>query len=275
LIQLPEACKKKFAMGYTREMFDMDNSIGGFLRDEIDRHGEALNLHMNKLVIDVAYGLYDTTTPGANMFPFIEGGIMWHTYQLVGAGGPWENDITGNPLDGTFVPFEAIEARLERLVDPYSGEAVVLPLDPKIVVTNAAARQAALDGLGVVQIGKDIPGSGNPRIAFERPAGRFGLGDGDIVSDRHAFLRLKKWFMTAAGGGLGSAAAEAAASSTWLYGNLSRAFAVGTQWDREKLVISGNQTWQYMMQEVVVAVKWMEKTTPAVLDPMLVIRNRA
>ena len=272
LITMPEACKKKFAMGYTREMLGIDPN--GLLRAEIDRHGESMDLHIEKLLVDVMFGLYDTSTPGGNPFPYIEDDIMWHTYQLVGAGGPWQNDITSNELDGTFAPFEALERLIEKQRDPYTGEAVAIDQQPKILTTNRTAIQLALDGLGVVQIGRDISGTGNPRIAIERPAGRFDVGAGDISMSRHIWDRLVAWYKTTAGGGLLQAAAETAASDTWLYGDFRRAFAFGTEWDRERLVRQGPNTYEYFAQEVIFAVKWLEKSTPAVTDPMLTYRNR-
>jgi hypothetical protein len=274
LITLPNACKKKFAMGYTREMLGVDPN--GALRAEIDRHGESMDLHIEKLLVDVMFGLYDTATAGANPFPYIEDDIMWHTYQAVGGGGPWENDITGNELDGTYLPFEELERVIERQRDPYSGEPVVCNSDPRVVVTNKAAMQLVMDALGIHRIERDFSGfSGtNARVTIDRPGGRYDVGDGDIMMSRYIWDRLVTWYKTTAGGGLNQANAEAAARDTWLYGDMRRAFAFGTEWDRERITRGGTETYEYFTQEIVFSVKWMEKSTPAVMDPMLVYRNR-
>lgn len=272
LITLPKACKKKFAMGYTREMLGVDPN--GALRAEIDRHGEAMDLHIEKLLVDVMFGLYDTGTAGANPFPYIEDDIEWHTYQTVGGGGPWENDITSNALDGTYLPFETLERIMEGQRDPYSGEPVVCGGMSKVLVTNMAARQLVFDALGTHTITRDFAFGTNGRVETVRPAGRWDLQPTDVYMSRYIHDRLTAWYQTTAGGGLNLANATAAARNTWLYGDFSRAFALGTEWDRERITRGGTETYEYFTQEIIFSVKWMEKTTPAVLDPMVCYRNR-
>lgn len=270
LVTLPPACKKKFAMGYTRELFTADPN--GVLRAEIDRHAVGMDLHMEKLLVDTMFGLYDAASPTTNPFPYIENDVQYNTY--ISSGGPWQNDLTDNPLDGTETPFKTIELLLEKLRDPYSGEPIDLGLNLQLVCTNQSARQNALEGLKLVTLSRDITGAGNPRIEFSRDQGRFGLNDSNIFISRYAYDRCNAWFASAAGGGLAGQDLIDATDGIWLLGDFRRAFAVGTEWDRERITRSGTSTWEYFNQEVLFSVKWLEKTTPAVIDPIATFRNR-
>lgn len=276
LIDVPEACKIKFAFAYTREMADVDNAgAGGRIRQYIDRQGDALLLHGEKLLVDLMYGLYDTAAVTNNPFPFIEDGVTYHTYYAVGGAGPWENDVTSNVLDGTFQPYETLERIFEDRRDPYSGEPITRNGEDRIVCTNSIQQRLAAQGLGTFLVEQDLPGgSNNERLRFNRSGG-YSVSAANIVFSRYIFDRLSAWYQTTAGGSLNATQAAAAAESTWLFGNTSGAFGWGTEWDPEELEMSGNQTWQYLNQEVLAVKKWMEKTTPVAKDPQLVYRCRS
>lgn len=275
LVTLPNARKMKFSIAITREMLDVDSAVNGVIRQMIEGYGEAISLHMEKLLADLMFGLYDTTTAGANPFPYVLDGIQYHTFTT---GAPWSNDLTGAGLDGTQVPFELLLKQIEKATDPYSGELIDYQRNAKIVVATEAAKQLAYDALGVVRLIRDTSSvGGSARQELDRAAGssRFEVSAGDVVVGRHARPRLEAWLQTTAGGGENSTNAAIKAGTEWLYGDTMKAFAIGTQWARERTQRSGNDTPEYFSQEVVFQVKWMEKSTPAVLSPQHVIRCRA
>lgn len=80
---------------------------------------------------------------------------------------------------------------------------------------------------------------------------------------------------TAAGGSENAANAKVKAGTIWIYGDFARAFAFGTEWERETTEISGTNTQAYFDDDTVMQIRWQEKTTPAVVDPIRVIRCRA
>lgn len=275
MVTLPRARKMKFAIAITRELLDVDSAVNGAIRGLIDEYGDAISLHMEKLLADLMFGLYDTATAGANPFPYVLDGIQYNTFAT---GSPWFNDLTSAGLDGTQVPFELLMKQIEKAVDPYSGELIDYSRNAKIVVTNENAQQLVYDALGVVRLIRDTTSvSGSARQELDRAAGasRFGVQAGDVVVSKHIRPRLNAWFQTTAGGSENSTNADIKAGSAWLYGDTMKAFAIGTQWARERTQRSGTDTQQYFDQEVLFQVKWMEKSTPAVLSPNHVIRCRA
>lgn len=275
-LRLPKAKKKRLAFRMSREMFDVNSVAGNVIRQQIDAQGEAFNIHAEKQLADVMFGLYDTETASANPYPYILDGIQLNTFQT--SGSPWKNDVTGAALDGTQVPFELLEKAIEDAVDPYSGEPVDYARNPRLVVNNKAAAQLAMDALGVLRLIRDTTSvGGSARQELDRAAGssRFNVGDGSIVVSRYIRPRLEAWLQTTAGGSNNSTDAKTKAGTAWLYGDTERAFAFATEWDRETLVRSGTQDPQYFEDGTLYAIQWIEKTTPVVKDPIRVIRLRA
>lgn len=276
MLRLPKAKKKRLAFRMSREMLAVDAIANQLIRSQIDAQGEAFNIHAEKQLSDAMFGLYDTATASANPYPYILDGIQLNTFQT--SGSPWKNDVTGAALDGTQVPFEMLEKTIEAAVDPYSGEPADYARRPRIVVNNKAAAQFAMDALGVLRLIRDTTSvGGSARQELDRAAGssRFGVGDADIVISRYIRPRLEAWLQTTAGGSNNSTDAATKAGTTWLYGDTERAFAFATEWDRETLTRSGTDTQQYFNDQTIYAIQWIEKTTPAVVDPIRVIRLRS
>lgn len=274
MVRIPKARKLRLAFRMSREMAAVDAVANTYIRNAIDAHAEAFNLHAEKLLADLMFGLYDTATPGANPFPHILDGIQYNTFTT---GAPWTNDLTGAALDGTQVPFELLMKTIEGIVDPYSGELVDYGRAPKIVVNNENARQLAMDALGGVHLVRDTTSvGGSARQELDRVAGstRFSVGVNDIVVSRNVRPRLEAWLQTTAGGSNNANDAKTKAGTTWLYGDTMRAFAYGTEWERERVQRGGTDTPEYFQNETVLVVKWVEKSTPVVMDPIRVVRCR-
>lgn len=274
-VTLPRARKIRLAFKMSREMMDINGLANNYIRGLIDAHREALSLHAEKLLADCIFGLYDTATAASNPFPYILDGIQYNTYQTTA---PWINDITGAGLDGTQVPFQLLEAAIEGAVDPYSGEIVDYSRNSKLLVTNRNAVELAKDALGAVHLVRDtasVAGSARQEIDRMAGSGRFQVAETDIVMSRHARPRLETWMQTAAGGSENAANAKIKAGTIWIYGDFARAFAFGTEWERETTEISGTNTQAYFDDDTVMQIRWQEKTTPAVVDPIRVIRCRA
>lgn len=275
MVTIPKARKMRLAFKMSREMASISDQANGYIRDLMEKHAEALNLHLEKLVADMMFGLYDTSTPAANPFPYILDGIQWNTYQTAA---PWINDITGAALDGTQVPLQMLEAAIEGAVDPYSGEIVDYSRNAKMVVTNRNAVELAKDALGAVHLVRDTTSvAGNARQEIDRAAGstRFQVAESDIVIARHARPRIEAWMQTAAGGGESGSNAKIKAGTIWLYGDTMRAFALGTEWERERVELGGTNTQAFFNDDTIMQLRWQEKSTPAVIDPIRVIRCRA
>lgn len=269
----PEPKTKEIAFAITAELATAD--VGNVIRSQVDNHNNALDLHMEILLNDLAFGLYDTITPGANPFPYLVNGVSLHPFQA--AGGPWENDLQPNALDNTYQPFANIGALLEDARDPYSNLPLQKTANGTIVTTTHASQQMALDGLRIIDIERNGASLGATSVTFRNisQASRFNLSVSDVVQADYSRDRLTAWYQTASGGSLAAGAAATAAASTWLYGDLQRGIGIRTQWDRQQLTRSAPNTQEYFMQRIVYMVKWMERTTPFWKDPERVYRNRA
>ena len=271
LVTLPKPKKKNFIMRFTREALTV--APNNILREEIDRHGSVMDLHIEKLLIDLLWGLFDHVTP-RNRFPYIESGVTIHPYQTVGGAGPWENELVDNDLDGTQTPFTAIEQVLDDRRDPYSGEPVQHGGLGKTICTTRNQVRNAVQGLGVIQLGQDLAGASNKRQAVEIPAGQFDIDASDITYSTLAKDRVAKWYQTAAGGSKSASAAKTAAEQTWLNIQPSAAACYCTEWEREKLTREGEDTLEYFQQDVIYSAKWTEKSTVGWKDPQRSIRNK-
>jgi len=261
-LTLPKRCKKKFAMGITREMlaYDVNNQIQNLMRTG----GEVAALHNGKLLLKMAFGMHKKN---ANPWPFIQDDVPYDTYFKT-AGSIWVNRIENNELDGTYTPFEAIELYKEALRDPWTGEPIVTEFRD-ILVVSRTAQQKALRGLGpfVATFDKtDAAYGSNLRIEQQRPAnGEFGR----VIYDRYAHDLLYDWMVNDMGVTTGNAAA--AAPKYWLCGDLRRAFAWAVEWPFETLERTGTDTREYFDQEIVYQIKYLWKAAPMVKDPTAVI----
>lgn len=263
----PKAQKEKFGLGLTRELMALDTN--SLIRTKMREGANSMALHAEKLIADMIFGCYD---PLANPWPYIEDDVRWNTYYDIIAAGPWENELVGNALDGTYAPFQVMHNLEETFVDDYTGEPVSVNFRD-IVVTSDFSRRLAQDALGILTIARDtatVPAV-NERTEITRTSDN---SFGSIVKSDYARKRLQAWYQTTAGGAMNAADALVAANGTWVVGDLQRAFAWGTEWDLETIERSSPDTWEYWNQEIVLLIKYMWKVTPLVKNPRLVAINR-
>lgn len=260
-VTAPKAQKEKFALGLTRELLALDTN--GLIRAKMREGAEAMALHAEKLIIDMLFALFAS---GANPWPYIEDDTEYNPYYTSGAGGPWINKISSNGLDGTFAPFQAVLTMKEQWVDDYTGEPVRANL-PNVVVCSAQAERDAREGLGPYIIERSV---GGDTVITNRPG--FGGVQSITLSD-YARHRLHEFYQTSAGGSMSTSDALAAASNTWIWGDLQRGCGWGTEWELETLERTAPDTWEYFNQEIVFLVKYMWKVTPLWKNPRVVVLN--
>lgn len=259
----PPRCKKKFAMGITREMlcFDVNSNIQNLMRTG----AEVANLHNSKMMLRTMFALH---RPGANPYPYIEDDIAYDTYFKT-TGSPWINRLDGNVLDGTYTPFNTVEFAAEDLRDPVTGEPVNCQFRD-ILVTSVAARDAAMRGLGPFSATfdkTDTAYGSNLKLTQDRPAdSRFGR----VIYDRYARDLLSAWYTDVVG--LSAAGAKDGASKTWLVGDFKNAFGWVVEWPLETLERVGTDTREYWDQEIVYQIKYLWKAAPIVLNPRAVFQ---
>lgn len=265
-LTLPKRCKKKFAMGITREMlcYDVNNQIRNLMRTG----GEVAALHNSKLVLKMMFSLHKK---GANPWPYIQDDVPYDTYFKTAT--PWCNRLEANTLDGSYAPFNALETVIELMRDPFTGEPVNCSFKD-ILVTTLAARQKALVGLGPMSIefssAPDTYGA-DEKITVQRPADqRFGR----VIYDRYAFDLLIDWYESVAGVSSANehALAKTAAGGTYLVGDFKQAFAWTVEWPFETLERQGTDTREYFDQEIIYQVKYLWKAAPMVKNPRAVIQ---
>ena len=262
-LTLPKRCKKKFAMGITREMlcFDVNNQIQKLMRTG----GEVAALHNGKLILKMMFGLHRI---GTNPWPHIQDDVPYDTYFKT-AGSIWVNRIEENTLDGTYTPFDTIELYAEDLRDPWTGEPVNC-MFKDILVTSLTARNNALRGLGPFQAEFDKTDANygsNLKLTQQRPANdRFGR----VIYDRYARDLIQDWLVNEHG--IVAATAKTEAAQFWLCGDLAEAFAWTVEWPFETLERAGTDTREYFDQEIVYQIKYLWKAAPMVKNPRAVIQ---
>ena len=263
-ITLPKRCKKKFAMGITREMlcFDVNNQIQKLMKTG----GEVAALHNNKLVLKMLFGLHKQ---GANPWPYIMDDVPYDTYFQT-AGSVWENQLEENDLDATYTPFATLTGMIEDMRDPWTGEPIVCNF-PDVLVCSLEQRQKALVGLGPMSIEYDGPASygSNEKITVDpKHSWQFGR----VLYDRYAIDLIQEWLEDVHGIAATAGLSRNEAEDFYLVGNFKDAFAWTVEWPFETLERSGTDTREYFEQEIVYQVKYLWKAAPMVKNPRSVIR---
>lgn len=263
-LTLPKRCKKKFAMGITREMlcFDVNNQIQQLMRTG----GEVAAQHNNKLVLKMMFGLHKK---GANPWPHIQDDIPYDTYFKT-AGSIWVNQLEENTLDATYTPFAALTDLIEEMRDPFTGLPVVANF-PDILVSTLENRQKALMGLGPMSLeydGNETMTTANEKITLNP---NFSWQFGRVLYDPYAIDLIQEWLEDVHGiASDGTSRTEAA--GFYLVGNFKEAFAWTVEWPFETLERTGTDTREYFDQEIVYQIKYLWKAAPMVKNPRRVIR---
>ena len=272
-VGMPTAKKKKFAVGYTRELLCVNSNSNDIVTRQIAALGEVFDEHKEWLLTDLIFGLQSANS---DPYRYDFNDSKFNGYQEVGGGAPWGNLITGDPatvVDGTsFAPFRAVEAIFNDMRDPIDNKPIQCPGGLDILVTTRTKIEQYQDLLGVVQVTRDLAGGfgANERMEIQRSP-REGW-NGDIRYSRHSWDRIVDYYMSAEG--KNQADAESAATDTWVAGRFDEAFGWATEWERENITRAGRDTWGYFNQEVIFATKWLEKSTPMWKAPWQVVRMR-
>ena len=275
--------KKKFAHAITREMLAYD---GVELVRQMMRNGaKRMTHHRNGKLARALFGLWPY---GANPYPYIKDDIPYQVAYTGQNASPYVNAIYGNKLDGTFRPFYMLEDMMDRQVNPYTGQPMNCSY-PDIIVMDGAAADLARMGLGLVKIAYDLPSgpanflvnnvsqdptdrvfpaSAGTRVETDRQSS---LQFGRVFSDRYLRQIMTQWYQDVVK--LSAADAKEATHQTYAAVDLGRVIRWAQEWPQETLERTGTDTWEYFNQEIVYAIKYMEKADPVIVDPQGMIVN--
>ncbi|MGQ0637316.1 MAG: phage major capsid protein [Planctomycetaceae bacterium] len=231
-IETPATTKRGLIVGLTREavFFDRTNLVSQRCREV----GEFLGLNKEKRVIDCV--IDENTT--AHRYKWK--GTTYATYQPTT---PWVN-VTGTNALVDWSDIDAAEQTLAQLVDPYTGEPILV--SPRHLVVTRPLLYTARRVVNATEIRVNTPGyatSGNPTETItSNPVQGY-----QIVSS--ALL-----------------AARMATDTNWFIGDLTRAFAYMENWPLTVVQAPSNSEVEFT-HDIVMRWKASERGACATIEP--------
>lgn len=236
-IETPSTTKRGFIVPVTRESIFFDRT--NLVLSRAAEVGEVLGLNKEKRLLDLLLGITNN---------YKHRGVPYNTYL---ASGEWVNVVTGNELvDWTDV--DAAEQRLAEIVDPATGEPVLLRGTQVLVMP--AYRHAAHRVFSAAQVSyggetaETTTYAANPlrgyQVAESRPAYRRVLASG-IAADS-----AKKW---------------------WFLGDFRKAFAYMENWPITVTQAPLGSEAEFT-SDVVLRFKASERGAAAVINPRCVVK---
>lgn len=268
---LPERCKLKLAFAYKR---DLCVDFRGAVERQMRRGSQILSEAAARHIIQMMFNLYP---PGEDPWEFNMDGIVWSPWYWVGrADSPYENMIFNATVDlddmCNWAPFEVIEDLADEVFCPLDGRPMENCGTKTIVALDKRSARRLSLLLGTPMEFALTTGRGcSERIAFNRPAGSETEGwDPNVITNRW-ITDIAKERLAALNPTWTDAQLAEAMRRTFYAGCPRETFAWQIEWEREQCIRSasgaGCQTWEGFNQEIIWAVKFMEKVGGAYLNP--------
>lgn len=263
-------------LGYAMKRDLFCGGLATRILDMIEREiGPKFNRRLARQVIPLIFEAYCSTHP--NPWPFNMDGCSWGTYYAEDAASPWVNKIqAADDFDTcTYGFFCQVETLFDNLENPRTGELMECCSEYQIVSGGGRCMDEKFRNLlGVTRVEScNVDATGcRDSIMFNRN-GRAGWGN--FFWDRYLTRYLKERYTTLFGTGTTAGYTDAQilqmVERTWLAGCPERAFAMTTEWERERITLQGRDTWQYLNQNVLYMTGWRERTGFMVQNPWSVV----
>jgi len=239
-VETPSTTKHGLIVAVTREAIFFDRTH--IVLRQAAEVGETLGRLKEKRILDVIVGAVNT---------YRENGVSYDTYYAAGAGGPWVNVLTQNPL----VDWSSVD-RAEQLFagmsDPVTGEPILIR--PNTVLVPSALRHTARRVFHATAISFAADGSPTATTA-PNP-----LADYRVFDSQLLYQRI-----------VASGIPADTAKTWWFLGDFARAFAYMENWPLT-VTQSAPGSEADFTQDIVVRFKASERGTAAVLDPRYIVR---
>jgi hypothetical protein len=236
-IETPSTTKRGFIVPVTREAIFFDRT--NLVLSRAAEVGEVLGLNKEKRLLDLLLGITNN---------YKHRGVAYNTYL---ASGDWVNVVTGNELvDWTDV--DAAEQRLAEIIDPATGEPVLLRGTQVLVMP--AYRHAAHRVFSAAQVSyggetaETTTYAANPLRGYQ------------VAESRLAYRRV-----------LASGIAADSAKKWWFLGDFRKAFAYMENWPITVTQAPLGSEAEFT-SDVVLRFKASERGAAAVINPRCVVK---
>ncbi len=230
-VDTPQTQKLGFIVPVTREIIVGDRT--GVLLQRCGNGGHWLGIRKEKIVVDTAIG--NTNTYKRN-------GVATNTYLSSGA---YVNQQPNNLVDWRSI--ETQELLFDAMVDPNTGEPIILPPDT-IVVPSALKKTAfrILEATGIAQVDNQ-PNASTIRAFSPNPKPFYKGADYKVLSSPYVKTR-------------------SSSTSRWWLGRPKKAFAFMSAWEIEGLQAPSNSEAEFV-RDIMMRYKVSYRGVPAVLEP--------
>lgn len=246
-IETPQTVKRGLIVPVTKEAIFFDRT--GILLDRCREVGQAIGLSIEKRAIDCVID----ENAGAVSAPL--GGHRYHwkgtTYATYQASTPWSNLTSTNALvDWTDV--EAAELKLAAIVDPYTGEPVMVRPTHLIVTPDLLHTARAI--MGATENRLQVGGFATSGNLVTRISGNT-LDSYTILSSRQLKARL-------------------GTDTSWFLGNPAKAFRRMVNWDLQTMQAPSTSLDEFQ-RDIVVQYRADERSAFTTFDPRFMHKSTA
>lgn len=241
-IETPATTKRGLIVPVTKEAVFFDRT--GLILQRAAEVGEVLGLNKEKRVLDVILGV-------TNNYKWK--GTTYSTYVST----PWDNTITDVLTDYTDI--DAAEQMFTSMVDPHTGEPIVINPAEMSLVVMPNNRHRARQILNATQLMYGIPSSASAQTLTYSP---------NTISPYRLLdnTALAKARLVASG------VAAADAAKYWYLGSIRRAFAYMENWPITVVQAPANSEEEFN-RDIVARFKASERGAAAVMDPRYVVQS--
>ncbi len=242
-VETPETTKKGLKIEITKEalFFDRTNRI----IENANKVGNWLGINKAKRIIDMVLGVTNT---------YKWKGTAYDTYQTTT---PWVNTNTSNGLENYTDIDDALEL-FAGITAPDTGEPIMVV--PTTIVCQTSLAATARHILNATQIKSDPnANAGTAQIQMYVPNNALIPGNYNVVASPIINARYTAGSVT---------------STTWYFGDFSKAFAYMENWPIT-VVPAPSNSYEEWNRDIVAGWKASERGVAAVLDPRYVQKNTA
>jgi hypothetical protein len=257
-VETPATTKRQLGIAVTKEAIFFDRT--GLVLDRAAYVGQILGLRKEKNLLGLMIGAVNTFKEKRRGD---SAAVSLNTFYEAYQQGRWVNDLVNVLTDWTSI--DAAEAAFAEVVDPNTGEPIILPGQRVLIAPQIKFLQLN-QLLGAQQVWKYTNGGASPSAG---QAGVNTLGPSPIAklditmaTSRQLYKQLQVQ--------LGLSAADAA--GYWFYGDPA-AFAYMENWPITVVQAPTNSEAEFI-QDIVVRFKASERGTPAVIEPRRFQRNK-
>lgn len=239
-ITAPAKVKDGFIIPITEEVIWEDKS--GLILQRANQAAEALGITMEKEKLDTALGI--TTSYRRN------GGAAQAAYGDTHTNGDFDNLVASNAL-ADYTDIENVELAFDAITDLNTGEPVMMPASPLLVVPTALKRTAQnIKNSTLVKLGAD--------------SGAVQMMVGNPVSDGGSFTIVTSPYVKG----------RTSSASTWFYGDFMKALAYLEVWP-VGVFTADRASGEAFRRDVITQIKVRRKGVPAWLAPWKVCKSTA